>query len=148
MLMKIKTRDFGELEINPAEVVEFLSPIYGFEDLKQFALLYDDSVPGPFTWLQSLEQPEVCFILVAPEAVVDSYAPQLPGETRKLLRLSEEDQVVWRAITVIPQEFSEATMNLKSPIVINPVKKCAAQIILDADYPLRARLIMEEDGSC
>ena len=52
--MKIETRDFGEMEIDPKEVVEFLSPIYGFENLRRFVLLYDDNIP-PFTWLQSIE---------------------------------------------------------------------------------------------
>ena len=43
--MKIETRDFGEMEIDPEEVVEFLSPIYGFENLRRFVLLYDDKIP-------------------------------------------------------------------------------------------------------
>lgn len=147
MVMKIKTRDFGEIEIDPAEVVEFLSPIYGFEELRRFALLYDDSVPGPFTWLQSLDDIKICFILMDPEAIRPGYAPQLPKDTRALLKLREGEDVIWRAIAVIPQDFADATVNLKSPVVINPAGKCAAQIILDADYPIRARL-MEEAAKC
>lgn len=147
LAMKIETRDFGALEIDPAEVVEFLSPIYGFEKLRRFALLYDDSVPGPFVWLQSLEDASVCFILVDPGAVTADYCPQLPEDTQELLQITEQSQAIWRAITVIPQNFADATMNLKSPIVINPARKCAAQVILDADYPIRARL-MGEGAAC
>lgn len=145
--MKIETRDFGEIEIDPEEVLEFRSPIFGFENLKRFALLYDDSVQGPFAFLQSLEEPKVCFILVDPTVAEARYAPVLPAETQKLLGFSEGEQAVWRAITVIPQNFADATVNLKSPIVINPSQKCAAQVILDADYPLRARL-MGEGAAC
>lgn len=145
--MKIETRDFGALEIDPAEVVEFVSPIYGFEKLRRFALLYDDSVPGPFVWLQSLEESAVCFILVDPGAVTDGYCPQVPEDTMELLQMTEQSQAVWRAVVVIPQNFADATMNLKSPVVINPKNKRAVQIILDADYPIRARL-MGEDAAC
>lgn len=146
-VMKIETRDFGEIEIDPAEVVEFLSPIYGFDHLRRFALLYDDGVQGPFTWLQSLDDATVCFILVDPMAIRPDYAPQLPQETKKLLRFRESRDAVWRAIAVIPQNFADATVNLKSPVVINPTERCAAQIILDADYPLRVKLI-EEAATC
>lgn len=128
------------MEIDSTEVVEFRSPIYGFENLRRFTFLYDDSVPGPFTWMQSLETPEVCFILADPAAVFPGYTPELPRETRKLLEL-DGAVPVWRAITVVPRDLEDATMNLKSPIVINPVQKCAAQVILDADYPLRAKLV-------
>lgn len=144
--MKIDTKYFGNLEIDATEVVEFRSPIYGFENLRRFTFLYDDSVPGPFTWMQSLEAPDVCFILVDPSAVVTGYAPELPQETQKLLEL-DEAAPVWRAIAVVPRDLADATMNLKSPVVINPARKCAAQVILEADYPLRAKL-MGGDAPC
>ena len=144
--MKIETRDFGEMEIDPEEVVEFISPIYGFESLRRFVLLYDDNIP-PFTWLQSIEEPRVCFIMVDPAIAAKDYAPQLPEDTKKLLQIEKTEDTVWRALTVIPHNFADSTMNLKSPVVINPANKCAAQIILEADYPFKAPL-MGEDKSC
>lgn len=139
--MKIKTRDFGELEINEDEVIHFRSPVYGFDDLERYVLLYDDSLPGLFSWLQSVERAEACFILVDPTVIIPDYQPEIPDYIYKLLGLKRDGNTVLRAVTVIPGDFSKSTMNLKSPIVINPKEKCAAQVILDTDYPLRALLM-------
>lgn len=139
--MKISTRDFGELEINPEEIIEFCSPIYGFEHLNRFVMLYDDALPGPFGWLQSTEQADACFIVVDPAVVPYAYSPAVSKECCTLLKLMPEETPILRLIVVVPREFSQATVNLKSPIVISPTKKIAAQIILDEDYPLRAPLL-------
>ena len=144
--MNITTRDFGMLEIDEKEVIEFRLPIYGFETLKRFVLLYDDTVPGPFGWLQSLEDPSACFILVDPQAVYPHYTPELGSEIERLLELEPEDCCVLRSVTVIPEDFQKTTINLKSPVVINPRTRLAAQVILDAEYPVRARLLPEEEG--
>lgn len=144
--MKIDTRDFGKIEIDENETIEFRSAIYGFEQAKHFALLSDDSIGGVFLWLQSVEYPEVRFILVDPNVVTTPYMPQLAQQTRELLEFQEEDTPVFFAIAVIPEEFAKTTVNLKSPIVINSRTKRAAQVILDEDYPIRALLLQSEEG--
>ena len=147
--MTINTRDFGVLEINEQEIIRFCSPIYGFEQLDSFVILYDDSIDGPFSWLQSIEQEDVCFILTDPSVAAERYAPVLSKADAKALELAAGEQPVYRVIMVLPENAREATVNLKSPIVINPAKKCAAQVILEEDYPIRAKLMAgEEDASC
>lgn len=148
-MLNIKTRDFGELEIDEREIITFRSPIYGFEGYERFVLLYDDTVEGPFSWLQSVDEESVCFILTDPFAVMSRYAPRLPDADRTLLGITEAEPPVYRSIMVIPDNVREATLNLKSPIVINPAEQCAAQVILDEDYSVRARLTEAEvDASC
>jgi len=93
------------MEIDPKEVVEFLSPIYGFENLRRFVLLYDDNIP-PFTWMQSIEEPRGCFIMVDPAIAAKDYAPQLPEDTKKLLQIEKTEDTVWRALTVIPHNVT------------------------------------------
>lgn len=144
--MKINTRDFGVLEINAQEVIEFRLPIYGFEQLKRFVLLYDDTIPGPFSWLQSIEDEKACFILVDPCVVMPDYCPVLGPQTEKLLGTNTQGGYVFRTIAVIPEHFQDTTINLKSPIVINAEAKCAAQVILDEDYPVRACLVTQDAG--
>ncbi len=145
--MTVNTRDFGTLELDEKEFITFVSPIFGFEELSRFALLSDDEAgPGLF-WLQSVEKPEVCFILLEPAEVgLHDYRPELPAEIRELLDVKEE--VVVQVIAVVPPEFANTTVNLKSPVVINPQNKRAAQAILEAEYPLRMRLFGEEETSC
>ena len=59
--MIIKTRDFGEIEIDEKEIVTFKCPILGFDDFKEFIVLIDESIGENFAWLQS-----VAFQAVAP----------------------------------------------------------------------------------
>lgn len=140
----IDTRDFGRMELDESEFIDFRSPIYGYEQLKRFALLSDDEAGEGLVWLQSVDRPEVCFILLDPEALGLEYEPALPEETSGLLAL--EGDPVYQLIAVVPQDFKDTTVNLKSPIVINPANRFAAQVILEADYPIRMPLFAGKEG--
>lgn len=142
--MTIDTRDFGRMELDENELIVFRSPIYGYEHLKRFALLSDDEAGGGLLWLQSVEESDVCFILMDPEALGLPYEPELPEEVRDLLALSEAP--VFRLIAVVPNDFKDTTINLKSPVAINPEKRFAAQVILEADYPIRMPLFAGKEG--
>lgn len=145
MPMKLKTRDFGEVEIDEHEIIDFTGPIYGFEQYRRFAFLYQEEVSREFIWLQSVEEPELCFILVQPHTVSEQYAPRLPQETVKLL--GDGDYMCW-LMTSIREPFNRSTVNLKSPIVVNPQLHRAAQVILEEDLPIRHPLFREEGQSC
>ena len=142
--MTIETRDFGKMELNEDELVVFRSPIYGFEALERYALLSDDETAEGLMWLQSVDEPETCFILLDPvEVGIDNYSPELPEDIAAMLELESMPAV--RLIAVVPADFRDTTVNLKSPIIINPKNKLAAQVILDADYPIRMRLFESKE---
>ncbi len=61
--MQIETRDFGRAEINEKDIITFVKPILGFEEYTRFVMLIDDEITG-FAWLQSVEEKELCFIIV------------------------------------------------------------------------------------
>lgn len=144
--MKIATRDFGELEINAQEVISFKQPIFGFERLHDYVLLYDDSVGNSIIWLQSVEDSKVCFVIIDPDALPHSYRPELAAETLSQLEIDDLSDLVVRVIAVIPDDFACATVNLKSPVIINIRLRCAAQVMLDGDYPIRAALVSSGEG--
>ncbi|MEG0271889.1 MAG: flagellar assembly protein FliW [Hydrogenoanaerobacterium sp.] len=146
--MKIETRNFGALEIDEKEIITFCTGIYGFEEYKEYVLLYDDDIGLPFMWLQSVKAKDVCFILTDAETVgITDYAPHLSAETRIELKLYGDDEPVFRLITVVPEHFIDATVNLKSPVVLNPKNKLASQVILDENYPIKARLVPQTEGA-
>lgn len=60
----INSAQFGPLEINSGQILICDEPLLGFEHLREFVLLEHPQF-RPFTWLQSLESPELCFILAA-----------------------------------------------------------------------------------
>lgn len=139
--MKLNTRDFGEIEIDEKDLITFKSPIYGFEQYKRFAFLYHKEISEHFIWLQSVEEQALCFVLVEPELVSDHYRPVLPPEMARLL--GEGDCMCW-LMASIREPFSKSTVNLKSPIVVNPERHLAAQLILEEDLPIRYPLFREE----
>lgn len=139
--MQINTRDFGAVELDEAQVVTFRSPIFGYEHLERFALL-DGEVEG-LQWLQAVDQAETCFIVLDPEAIGLPYHPDVGRDTTELLRL--KGTPTYRLIAIIPDNFHDTMVNLKSPIVLNMEEKAAAQVILEADLPIRMRLFQTQD---
>ena len=143
--MKLSTRDFGVIDVEETEIVTFTGPIYGFEEYRKFVFLYQEDVSEHFIWLQSVEKPDLCFILVQPGLIMDHYEPELPPEAASLL--GEGEYMCWLLVS-IREPFGSSTVNLKSPIVVNPALHQAAQFILDADLPIRHPLFREEGSAC
>lgn len=146
--MTIETRDFGTIEISEEGILEFKLPVLGFESQKRYIILYDDELGDSLAWLQSVDDKDTCFIIIDPRLLLDSYTPAIRQSVLSQLELATENTVL-RCLVVVPNQLSEATVNLKSPIVINPIKKLAAQVVLDEDYPIRALIrAIEEEARC
>lgn len=143
--MKLNTRDFGEIEIEEKEIVTFAGPIFGFEQYRRFVFLYREEVSREFIWLQSVEEEGLCFILVQPDLITDSYEPQLPDEAKELL--GEGDYMCWLVVS-LREPAQDSTVNLKSPIVVNPALHQAAQFVLEGNLPLRHPLLKKEGEGC
>ena len=143
--MKLDTRDFGQVEIDEKEILTFAGPIFGFEEYKKFVFLYRESISEHFVWLQSVEEPDLCFILLSPETITEHYEPSLPENIEDIL--GEGPYMCW-LIATIRDPFTDSTVNLKSPIVVNPSLHKAAQIVLEEKLPIRHPLFSKEEEQC
>ena len=143
--MKLFTRDLGEIEIDEKDIVTFTGPIFGFEKYRRFVFLYQEEIVENFIWLQSVEEPELCFILVQPDLITDHYQPQLPKEAKTLL--GDGDWMCWLIVS-LREPFQDSTVNLRSPIVVNPELRQAAQFVLEGNLPIRHPLLREGAASC
>ena len=83
--MQIKTRDFGTIEVTEDRVYHFTQPLFGFEQYSDFIILHDEEIGGSIVWLQSTQEPQLCFIMMDPGTVAKGYAPPLPPEFDLLL---------------------------------------------------------------
>ncbi len=135
--MKVKTRDFGEVEVNTEDIISFEQKIFGFDRYTDFIMLYDDEFNGEYAWLQSVEEPELCFIIANPELLIKDYDPCYPPEVKSVLGSGTYEK--W-LIMVVKESIEDSTVNLKSPIIINFEKHRAMQVILEDEYPVRYRL--------
>lgn len=134
--MIIKTRDFGEEEISEEVIIDFPNGVYAFEENKRFVLLSpcgEDKYP---MWLQSVDNPNLCFIVFDPREFVPDYSVELDAETKKLLG-ENSSELDFLCMAVVPNEYINTTLNLKSPIVINSAEKKGVQVIAAENYPLK-----------
>jgi flagellar assembly factor FliW len=121
--MFITTRDFGRVEVKPHDIVHFVQPIFGFEGLSQYVMIQDKAIGQQFVWLQSIESHDVCFILIDPAMLAKKYPPAWSEDIVQLLRKYDMQQSKCWNIAVIPEAFKDTTINLKSPVLIDPEQK-------------------------
>ena len=122
----------GEVQYAEADIITLSSPLLGFPDLNDFILISNDK-SYPFLWFQSVQDKDICFILVEPELFATDYAPKLNKREAKILGLDDKTTTKLFAIVVFPDQPKNATMNLRAPLVVNVEKKLAKQVILEDD---------------
>ncbi|HBI53195.1 MAG TPA: flagellar assembly protein FliW [Ruminococcaceae bacterium] len=135
--MSIETRDFGTIEVDEKDVYDFPNGLYAFEDSKKFALLSplgDDVYP---MWLQSMDDPGLCFIVFNPVLIDGGFTVMLADNERSQLGLDKDGDATALVIAKVPADYKHTTVNMKSPIVINKQQHKAIQVILPLDYPFR-----------
>ncbi|MCK8824175.1 flagellar assembly protein FliW [Fuchsiella alkaliacetigena] len=147
--MKIDTATFGEIEIEEEKVISFEEKILGFEDYTEFTVIdsLDDDV---FYWLQSIEEPELSFIMIAPGQLLDDYQITLTDKFEKKLAITADtplEEIVVYTLVVVEGEGERIRTNLKAPIIINAETGKAGQLVLTEEYPTRYYLFKEEKVS-
>lgn len=127
--MKVKTTRFGELEVNPSDLITFADGLFGFENLKKYFVVD----PGDSTlilWLQSTEDEKVAFPVIEPKIFKPDYIAKLLPADLNGLELETLNSAKLYSILTIPATVTEMSANLKAPIVINSAKKIGKQIVL------------------
>lgn len=136
--MEILTRDFGKIEISENDIINFEEKIFGFEEYSgKYIIIYDDDFNGEYAWLQSTNEPDLCFIIANSALLSDNYMPKCPKEVEKTIGSGNYEY--W-LIMVIKEDIKESTVNLKSPIIINIDNRKAMQVILEENYPIRHKI--------
>lgn len=123
---------FGPLQADEDKIIRFVRPIPGFEGLRDFVLLEHDS-NGVFKWLQSIDDPGAAFLLTFPVLFKANYT--VPFRESYLEDLSAENasEVSVFVMVSASRQKGSVSLNLKAPILFNPLKMRAMQCIIDAD---------------
>jgi flagellar assembly factor FliW len=140
--MIINTKYHGYVEITQDEIWSFSNGIPGFPAEKQFILLALPDDNQTFTILQSVQTPELAFVLTNPFLFFQDYEFQLDEASMDLLEISNEKEVVVYVILNVKEPFEETTANLLAPVVLNQKKRYGKQVILhDTDYKTKHLLV-------
>ena len=133
-----ETSSLGRIFYEPEWAIEFPSGLPGFEDRRRFAAITLDE-SAPLVFLQSLEDPALCFITLPVLAVDPLYRLEVSGEDLGHLGLPPAKQprigTDVLCLTVVSIRESGPTANLLAPVVVHLGSHQAVQAVAtDSGY--------------
>ncbi len=147
--MLIDTRCFGKVDIADEKIVHFPEGLLGFENLKDYTIIYDitNGKRAKIAWLQSVEEPELALPVINPFDVMEDYNPTVDEELLKVLGDVTPENIVVLLVVTVPSEVEKTTANLKAPIIMNSDERLGAQIIVEnKDYVIKYPIIKKTRG--
>jgi flagellar assembly factor FliW len=135
--MEIETKFYGTIDLEQPGSIFFSQGIPGFENERRFIIIEPDN--SVFQCLQSLDHPEIAFIVISPFLICPDYSFSLPEDVSRQIRLFKlEDALVLGVVTIPHDNPRTATINLQAPVVINLKEGLGCQVILiNESYPMR-----------
>jgi flagellar assembly factor FliW len=141
--MKIETSRFGEIDIDEESVVTMPEGMLGFSDVNQYVLIQHQQ-GSPFVWYQSVDEPNLAFLVTDPFSFFPEYQVLLSQEDIDVLGCTSLGDLSVFVVVVIPENPEHMTANLRGPVVINTDKHVARQIVLTDDRYSPHQPIIEE----
>ena len=141
MSEQIESRNFGAIEYKSQDVLNVPDGVLGFSHLQRFLLIEGQDFE-PFRFLQSIDEPAICFPLIDPLQVDAQYRLELKPEVREELGFKSPDEGLVYSVVTLAENPAETTANLYAPLVINTSNMRGSQIILfDSDYSVSQPLM-------
>jgi flagellar assembly factor FliW len=137
--MIVNTSRFGQVEVSDQRVLTFPKGLLGFPRFKQYVLLEsgDDSY---FYWLQSVDAPDLAFVVTDPSHFVPTYRVPIKSDQMHELNIESVDQA--QVFVIVNKRDNMLTGNLQGPLVISVANKFGEQLVLsDRRYTTRVPLI-------
>lgn len=127
-MKKINTR-FGEVEYDPDNLLNFPGGLIGLPNLRQFVVM-PNKKEGPLFWIQSIDDPDIAFVLTDPTNFFLDYQLAPEDSERTTLQVDKEDDVYVLSVVTVPPD-QKITLNLAAPILFAPKTNRAIQVILE-----------------
>jgi flagellar assembly factor FliW len=144
-VVSIQTERFGEVKVPQNEIITFPEGLLGFADHKQFVIIQEEAYL-PFLWMQSAEDPHLCFVVVNPLEFMPDYKVEVKPLEIAPLDLSSPDKAQVLVIVVVREDPTQITANLQGPLLINPESRIAKQVVLLTErYHTRHYILQEAE---
>ncbi len=127
-MTSIRTKALGDIEIDERQILVFVDGLIGFKKFTEFALL--DAPQKPYFYLQSIEAPELNFILLDPFLFRPDYLVDVPDEAMQSLGISSPEDALILCLVTVPPTGGSITANLMGPLIINKATRKATQVVL------------------
>ncbi len=137
--MLIQTSRFGELEVEQDRTIRFSEGILGFPKQKEYALIQTSGESG-FYWLQSVDTPDLAFVVCDPRLFVPDY--QVPAKVEELVGIGLDSPEKAQVFAIVNKSGDMLTGNFQGPLVVNVENRQAKQLVLsDKRYSTRHPLM-------
>jgi flagellar assembly factor FliW len=143
--VKIKTTRFGTIHLNDTQVIQMPDGMLGFPDSKRFVIIQNKE-NSPFFWYQSLDDPDLAFVITNPNDFVPTYQPDIDKHLESVSWIDLNKvfkQAACYVVVNIPRGApEEMTANFMGPVVVDTKCRMAVQLVLsDAAYSHKTRLL-------
>ena len=125
--MDIETTRFGRLSVEDERVITFPNGLLGFPEHTRFALIQTGE-ENYFFWLQSIDEPNLAFVVTDPTIFFKEYNVPVREETWQDLKL--EDETFVQCFVICNKVGDWLTGNLLGPILVNAQNRLAQQVVL------------------
>lgn len=137
--MIIETSRFGPLEVDSERLMFFDDGLLGFPEQHDYALIQTGEGSG-FYWLQSVNTPELAFVVCDPRLFVVDYQVPVKLDDLQCIELDKADNA--QVFVIVNKSGDLLTGNFQGPLVINVVNRKACQLVLsDKRYSTRHPLM-------
>lgn len=138
----VKSTRFGEFSVTADSIIEIPSGLIGFPKHQRFVMI--DHKP-PFSWLHSVEDPDLAFVVVDGFEFGDKYNLKPPYGDGDI-DLQQDDEYAILVIVTVRPDPQFTTANLKAPVFVNVRTRRGVQIIFD-DPNLSTRTQLWPEGA-
>jgi len=135
--MKIKTSRFGEMEVRDEDRLTVVGGLLGFYGWCEYVAYRPENL-GIFRWLQSVDIPQLAFVICPAEVIVPGYHIGVPREELACIGVEEAEDAEVFVILTNPQDPRRMCANLLGPLIVNTARGLARQVVLyDTEYSSR-----------
>lgn len=133
--MLLESQRLGTLEVDESSIIALPDGLLGFETSTRFVLIPADDL-GAYSWLHSVDDPALAFLVVVPHFFFPDYEPDVPEAEAELIELTDADDAQLLCLVSITDD--DITANLMGPVVVNVARQLARQVVL-ADQGFETR---------
>lgn len=134
--MIIPTRQFGPIEADEEKIITMPKGMPGFPGKARYIMLSHEEL-DPFLTLQSLDDPNLAFVLMDPFLFMTDYAVDLDGAIREMgWRVEKPEELFLYTIINASGDTPETiTANLAGPLLVHTgVNEALQMVIPDERY--------------
>lgn len=125
--MEIQTSRFGQIDVDDERIMTFPNGLLGFPSYNRFALIQTGQ-ENYFFWLQSVDEPNLAFVITDPAIFFKDYQVPVREETAQELQLT--DPAYLQTFVICNKVGEWLTGNLLGPIVVNAQNRLGQQVVL------------------